>query len=59
VHPSRVKPLTPVDISKKQVKARKTSLELLITPTHSGFNAPVTPTYHPSHRKSLAATPIH
>jgi hypothetical protein len=56
VHPSRVKtslwPVIPRNRSRQGE-----SPELLITTTHSGFNAPVAPTYHPPQGKSLMANP--
>jgi hypothetical protein len=49
VHPSKVKPLTPVDITKETGQGKEYLQNSSITTTHMGFNAPIAPTYHLSH----------
>jgi hypothetical protein len=59
VHPSKVKPLTLVDITKETGQGKEYLHNSSITTTHVGFNAPIAPTYHLSHREASWQTPIH
>jgi hypothetical protein len=59
VHPSKVKPLTPVDITKETGQGKEYLQNSSITTTHMGFNAPITLTYHLSHGEASRQTLIY
>jgi hypothetical protein len=46
VHPSKVKPLTPVDITKETGQAKEYLQNSSNTTTHTGFDATIMPTSH-------------
>jgi hypothetical protein len=49
VHPSKISPLAPANITKETGQGKEYLQNSSITTTHMGFNAPVAPTNHLSH----------